>query len=74
MTHPVRDRGSQHRQFRLHLMPTACLTQARSFRATGHEAAARSLEAQAARWQHEIDTGEPNVADRVKIGQAPPNP
>jgi hypothetical protein len=32
------------------------------------EAAAR-LEAQAARWQHEIDTGEPAIEDRKRIGE-----
>jgi hypothetical protein len=62
--------GSRHR-FRLDLMPEACLTQARSFRESGDEASARSLEAQAARWQHEIDTGEPNLRDRRGIGEAP---
>lgn len=36
---------------------------------TSNLEAARSLERQAERWQREIDTGEPNVEDRAKIGE-----
>lgn len=35
------------------------------------EDAARSLEAQAARWEHEVTKGEPNLIDRAKIGELP---
>ncbi len=58
--------------FRLEIMPECCRVQARSFRRDGREADARSLEAQAERWQHEIDTGEPAIAGRIRIGEWEP--